>query len=145
MIDEEKLLSIKQYVEEDINDLNNINKYFNQLIEKIKEQFLYFYSLKQKEIEIKQKIIQDYEIIKYNYNCIQNINIINSQNTNSEKKNIISNLEKLNIENNKDLLSKLKLIFNYLYESSQSTNLLNYYNTNKFVSLNNQEEITIIF
>ena len=142
MIDDEKLLSIKQSVEEDINDLNNINKYFNQLIEKIKEQFLYFYSLKQKEIEMKQKIIQDYEIIKYNYNCIQNINIINSQNTNSEKKTIISNLEKLNIENKNDLLSKLKLIFNYLYESSKSTNLLNYYNTNKFVSLNNQEEIT---
>jgi hypothetical protein len=51
-------------------------------------------------------------------------------------------LEKLNIENKNDLLSKLKLIFNYLYESSKSTNLLNYYNTNKFVSLNNQEEIT---
>ena len=100
MIDDEKLLSIKQSVEEDINDLNNINKYFNQLIEKIKEQFLYFYSLKQKEIEIKQKIIQDYEIIKYNYNCIQNIYKISNQSINSEKKTIISNLEKLNIENN---------------------------------------------
>ena len=142
MIDDEKLLSIKQSVEEDINDLNNINEYFNQLIEKIKEQFLYFYSLKQKEIEIKQKIIQDYEIIKYNYNCIQNIYKISSQSINSEKKTIISNLEKLNIENNNDLLSKLKLIFNYLYASSQSTNLFNYYNNSKFVSLNNQEEIT---
>ena len=142
LIDDEKLLSIKQSVEEDINDLNNINEYFNQLIEKIKEQFLYFYSLKQKEIEIKQKIIQDYEIIKYNYNCIQNIYKISSQSINSEKKTIISNLEKLNIENNNDLLSKLKLIFNYLYASSQSTNLFNYYNNSKFVSLNNQEEIT---
>ena len=144
MIDDEKLLSIKQSVEEDINDLNNINKYFNQLIEKIKEQFLYFYSLQQKEIEIKQKIIQDYEVIKFNYNCIQNLCKINSQNINSEKKEIISNLEKLNIENNNDLISKLKLIFNYLCESSQSANLLNYYNTNKFVYLNNHEEITNI-
>ena len=142
LIDDEKLLSIKQSVEEDLNDLNNINKYFNQLIEKIKEQFLYFYSLKQKEIEIKQKIIQDYDVIKYNYNCIQNIYTISNQSINSEKKKIISNLEKLNIENNNDLLSKLKLIFNYLYETSQSTNLLNYYNENKLVSLNNHEEIT---
>ena len=142
MLDDEKLMSIKQSIEQDINDLNNINKYFNQLIEKIKEQFLYFYSLKQKEIEIKKKIMQDYEIIKYNYNCIQNINKISNQSINSEKKTIISNLEKFNIENNNDLVSKLKLIFSYLCESSQSTNLLNYYNTNKFISLNNQEEIT---
>ena len=148
MVDEEKLLKIKQSLEKDINDLNNINIYFEQLIENIKKQFKYFYSLKQKEIEIKQKIIKDYEVIKYNYNCIQNINNINSSNINTNKNSIISNLNKLNNDNNdnnKDLLYELNLIFNYFNESLQSTDLSKYYNnSNKFLISNNQEEITNI-
>ena len=141
--DDKLLLNLKQSLEKDINDLKDVNNYFNELIEKIKEQFLYFYSLKQKEIEIKQKIIKDYEVIKYNYNCIQNLYNINYKNNNINKNSIKSNLEKLNNNNNKDLLSKLKLIFDYLDESIEPTNLPNYYNNyNKILISNGENEIT---
>ena len=143
MINEEKLLNIKQSLEKDKKDLNYINDYFNKLIEKIKEQFTYFYSLKQKEIEIKQKIINNYETIKYNYNTIQNINNINYFNINNDKNSIISKLENLNNNNKYDILSELKLIFNYLNESTQITNLLNYYkNKNKYFISKGKEEIS---
>ena len=142
--DDKLLLNLKQSLEKDINDLKDVNNYFNELIEKIKEQFLYFYSLKQKEIEIKQKIIKDYEVIKYNYNCIQNLYNINYKNDNTNKNSIKSNLEKLNNNNNnKDLLSKLKIIFDYLDESIEPTNLPNYYNNyNKILISNGENEIT---
>ena len=143
MINEEKLLNIKQSLEKDKKDLNYINDYFNKLIEKIKEQFTYFYSLKQKEIEIKQKIINNYETIKYNYNTIQNINNINYFNINNDKNSIISKLENINNNNKYDILSELKLIFNYLNESTQITNLLNYYkNKNKYFISKGKEEIS---
>ena len=146
--EDEKILSnLKQSLEKDINDLKYVNNCFNELIEKIKKQFLYFYSLKQKEIEIKQKLITNYEIIKYNYNCIQNIYNINSKNNNIFKDSIISNLHKKDKDSNndEDLLDKLKLIFNYLNESIEPTNLSNYYNNcNKILTSNGEIEITDI-
>ena len=147
MIDEEQLLNLKQSLEKNRNDLNNINNYFNKLIEKIKEQFAYFYSLKQKEIEIKQKIINNYETIKYNYNTIQNIHNINNININNNNNSIIAKLENTNKNNdiNSDILSELKLIFNYLNESTQITNVLNSYkNKNKYLISKGKEEINEI-
>ena len=146
MLDEEKILNIKQSLEKDINDLSNINNCFNHLIEKIKHLFSYFYSLKKKEIEIKQKIIKDYETIKYNYNSIQNVCKINYNYLVSDKNEIMSNLEILNNKNNnnyKNILSELNLIFNYLNESSQTTNLLKFYNkVHNFIIENRHWEIT---
>ena len=146
MLDEEKILNIKQSLEKDINDLSNINNCFNHLIEKIKHLFSYFYSLKKKEIEIKQKIIKDYETIKYNYNSIQNVCKINYNYLVSNKNEIMSNLEILNNKNNnnyKNILSELNLIFNYLNESSQNTNLLKFYNkVHNFIIENRHWEIT---
>ena len=143
MIDEEKLREIKTSLEKNINDLKNINRYFNELIEKIKNQYSYFYSLKQKEIEIKQKIIKDFETIKYNYNSIQNINNLNYKYLNSNKNSIISNLEKM--DNNTDLLIKLKMIFYYLDDLSQTKNGLNYYKKNyKNLFSNESREISNI-
>ena len=147
MIDEEQLLNIKQSLENNRNELNNINNYFNTLIEKLKEQFSYLYSLKQKEIEIKQKIINNYETIKYNYNTIQNINNINNININNNNNSIISKLENINKNNDikNDILSELKLIFNYLNESTQITNVLNSYkNKNKYLLSKGKEEINEI-
>ena len=144
MIDEEKLVNIKISLENDIKELNNISYYFNDLIEKIKEKYSYFYNLKKKEIEIKQKIIKDYEATKYNYNSIQNVNNITYKNSIFDKNMLISNLEKLN-NNNNDILSELKLIFNYFNESSQTMNLLNYYNNiNKLLIENGCWEISDI-
>ena len=143
MVDEEKLENIKQSLEKDINDLNRINDYFNKLMEKIKEEYSYFFELKKKEIEIKQKIIKDYETIKYNYNSIQNSNNINYKNVISDKNYLISNLEKIN--NNNDIISELKLIFNFLNKSVQTTNSLNYYNnSNNILIENGKREISDI-
>ena len=135
MIEEEILVYIKKSLENNINELNNINNYFNKLIEKIKEQYSYFYELKKKEIEIKQKIIKDFEIIKYNYNAIKNLKNINYKNTTINNNSLIPNLEKIN--NSNDIISELKLIFNYLNESSQTTNLLNNYNNIKKILIEN--------
>ena len=144
LVDEEKLICIKKSLEKDINDLDQINNYFNKLIEKIKEQYSYFYSLKKKEIDIKQKILKDYETIKYNYNTIQNVYNINYKNIIYNKESIISNLEKLN-NNNNDILSQLNLIFNYLNESTKKSNLINYYNNiNNYYIENGHWELTDI-
>ena len=48
---------------------------------------------------------------------------------------MIPNLEKIN--NSNDIISELKLIFNYLNESSQTTNLLNNYNNIKKILIEN--------
>ena len=136
MMDEEKLSSIKQSLENDINGLNRINDYFNKLIEKIREQYSYLYELKKKEIEIKQKIIKDYEIIKYNYNSIQNVHYIDYKNTICNINSLIPNFEKIN--NNKDIIYELKSIFNYLKESERTTNLLNYYNNINNILIENK-------
>ena len=145
LVDDEKISEIKNALEKDINDLDNINNYFNQLIEKIKEQYTYFYSLKKKEIEIKQKIIKDYETIKYNYNTIQNVCNINYKNIINNKESIISNLDNFNNNSTDDALSNLNLIFNYLNDSTQKTNLIKYYNNiNNYFLENGLWEITDI-
>ena len=61
-IKEDDILNMKKNLEKEINDLKNINDYFLDLLEKIKKEFINLYELKKKEIEIKQKIINNYEI-----------------------------------------------------------------------------------
>ena len=145
MMEEDKLINIKEALDNDMKNLNIINEYFDRLIEKIKDQYLNYFYIKKKEIEIKQKIIQDYEAIKYNYNCIKNINNIKFINLNNNKDPIITDLENNFYRNtNDDLLSELKLIFNYLNQSSHSTNLINYNKTKKHLIASPNEEISDI-
>ena len=145
MMEEDKLINIKESLDNDMKNLNIINDYFDKLIERIKDQYLNYFYTKKKEIEIKQKIIQDYEAIKYNYNCIKNLNNIKYNNLNNNKDPIITDLENnFNRNTNDDLLSELKLIFNYLNQSSQSTNLINYNKTKKHLIASPNEEISDI-
>ena len=145
MMEEDKLINIKEALDNDMKNLNIINDYFDKLIERIKDQYLNYFYTKKKEIEIKQKIIQDYEAIKYNYNCIKNLNNIKYINLNNNKDPIITDLENnFNRNTNDDLLSELKLIFNYLNQSSQSTNLINYNKTKKHLIASPNEEISDI-
>ena len=98
---------MKKNLEKEINDLKNINDYFLDLLEKIKKEFINLYELKKKEIEIKQKIINNYEIIKYNYNSIQNVhNIINNSKNNFSFD--------FNFNKNKDTLKEIKSIFTFM-------------------------------
>ena len=143
MMEEDKLVNIKEALDNDMKNLNIINDYFDKLIERIKDQYLNYFYIKKKEIEIKQKIIQDYEAIKYNYNCIKNLNNIKYINLNNNKDPIITDIENnFNRNTNDDLLSELKLIFNYLNQSSQSTNLINYNKTKKHLIASPNEEIS---
>ena len=113
-INEKDLLNIKQLFEKEITNLKKINDYFLALIEKIKKEFADIYELKMKEIEIKQKIIENYEIIKYNYNSIKNVqNIIN------QNKNNFSFDYDCNDNNKNDALKEINSIFNLLKNNNK--------------------------
>ena len=86
------------------DNLSKINEYFLALIEAIKCKFEKLLKAKQKEIEIKEKIIKDYENTKYNYNCILNIKNLNL----NYKQDFI------NSKNNMNSIERLNLIFEYL-------------------------------
>lgn len=108
-IKENDILNMKTILNKEINDLKNINNLFFDLLEKLKKEFIYLYGLKQKEIEIKQKILHDYEIIKYNYNSIKNVqNIINNNKTN-----FIFNFKNDKDKNN-DILEEINSIFTFM-------------------------------
>ena len=106
------------------DNLLKINDYFMALIEAIKCKFERIYKSKQKEIEIKEKIIEDYEAVKYNYNCIMNIRNLNINNKQSF----------IDSTNNVDWLNRLNLIFEYLNSS-----LIIKSNDNIFKNLNNSK------
>ena len=111
-LSEEELSKKKLEISIVKENLLKINDYFIALIEAIKCKFEKLYKSKQKEIEIKEKIINDYETIKYNYNCIKNIKNLNINNKQSFK----------NSTNNIDWFNRLNLIFEYLNNSLISTN-----------------------
>ena len=113
-IKEEDIIKMKQKLEKEIESLKNINDYFFALIEKLKKEFIYLYELKQKEIEIKKKIIHDYEIIKYNYNSIQNVK------NNMNKINFEFNYNRYN--NKTDGLAEINSIFNLMKNSNNIYN-----------------------
>jgi hypothetical protein len=106
-IKEDDILNMKKNLEKEINDLKNINDYFLDLLEKIKKEFINLYELKKKEIEIKQKIINNYEIIKYNYNSIQNVHNV----MNNCKNNFTFNF---NNDKSEDILTKINSIFSFM-------------------------------
>ena len=106
-INEKDLSNIKQLFEKELSNLKKINDYFYALIEKIKQEFADLYELKMREIEIKQKIIENYEIVKYNYNSIKNVQNILNQNKNSFSFNY-----DFNENNKKDTLKEINTIFN---------------------------------
>ena len=128
----------KKKLELDIikENLKKINEYFIALIEAIKCRFERLYKAKQKEIEIKEKIIRDFEKIKYNYNSIINFKNLNLDN----KQNFI------NTKTNLNWIESLNLIFEYLNCSitSEKNTLFKDMNKNKFTIANiyfNNEEI----
>jgi hypothetical protein len=110
-------------------NLSKISEYFMALIEAIKCRFEKLYKAKQKEIEIKEKIIRDYENLKYNYNCILNIKNLNLRN----KQNFIES------NNNINWLERLNLIFEYLNSPliSEKGNIFRELNSNSKYNINN--------
>ena len=113
-INEKDLLNVKQLFEKEITNLQKINDYFFTLIEKLKKEFTYIYEIKMQEIEIKQKIIQNYEIIKYNYNTIKN-----AQNIINQNKNNFSYNYDCNNNNKKDTMKEINSIFNLLKNNNE--------------------------
>ena len=108
-------------------NLSKINEYFLALIEAIKCRFEKLLKAKQKEIEIKEKIIKDYENTKYNYNSILNIKNLNLNN----KQNFISS------NNNMNWIQRINIIFEYLNSPLISEN------NNIFSDLNNNIKYNI--
>ena len=133
-LNEEELSKKKLEISIVKENLLKINDYFIALIEAIKCRFEKLYKFKQKEIEIKEKIINDYEIIKYNYNCIKNIKNLNIDNKQSF----------INSTNNIDWLSRLNLIFEYLNNSLISTNNDIFKKINNLNNNNNNNNIEIV-
>ena len=87
-LEDSELLDKKNELNKSKEELMKINDYFSALIEAIKCKFERLFNIKKKELEIKEKIIQDYETIKYNYQCINNIRNIKFDNNKSYKGNI---------------------------------------------------------
>ena len=139
LLDEEELNKKKFDLNNVKNNLLKINDYFIALIEAAKCRFEKLYQAKQKELEIKEKIINDYETIKYNYNCI--INIKNLQINNKQSF--------INSTNNFDWFNRLNLIFEYLNSSLISKNCdvfqnLKNINNTKIINFNKEKIKNII-
>ena len=124
LLDNEELIEKKNELNKAKEDLMKINDYFSALIEAIKCKFERLFNIKKKELEIKEKIIQDYETIRYNFHCINNIRNIRFDNT----KNYIDK------SSNTDWFHRFNLIFKYLNSD------LNSKNNDIFDILNNRNE-----
>ena len=123
-VDDEELLEKKNELNKSKEELMKINDYFSALIEAIKCKFERLFNIKKKELEIKEKIIQDYETIKYNYQCINNIRNIKFNNNKSY----------IDKSKNTDWFHRFNLIFKYLNSD------LNINNNDIFDILNNRNE-----
>ena len=138
LLEEDELIEKKNKLNKEKEELIKINDCFNALIEEIKKKFERLYSIKQKELAIKEKIIKDYETIKYNFHSIENVHNLKFNNN--------YYIDKLN---NSDWLYKFNLIFKYLNSSLSNKNndifdLLNNRNENnniKIISNNNMNKI----
>jgi len=124
LLDNEELKEKKNGLNKAKEDLMKINDYFSALIEAIKCKFERLFNIKKKELEIKEKIINDYETIKYNYHCINNIRNIKFDN----------NKTYIDKSNSTDWFHRFNLIFKYL-NSDLNTN-----NNDIFDILNNRNE-----
>ena len=122
-LEDEELLEKKNELNKSKEELMKINDYFSALIEAIKCKFQRLFNIKKKELEIKEKIIQDYETIKYNYQCINNIRNIKFDNKSYVDK-----------SKNTDWFHRFNLIFKYLNSD------LNINNNDIFDILNNRND-----
>jgi len=123
LLEEDELIEKKNKLNKEKEELIKINDYFNELIEIIKRKFERLYSIKQKELEIKEKIIKDYETIKYNFHSIENVHNLKFSDNNYIDK-----------SNNSDWFQRFNSIFKYLNSS-----LINK-NNDIFDLLNNRNE-----
>ena len=124
MLENEELIEKKNELNKAKEDLTKINDCFSALIEAIKCKYERLFSIKKKELEIKEKIIKDYETIKYNYHCINNIRNLKFDNDKNFK----------DKSNNTDWFHRFNLIFKYLNSN------LNNKDNDLFDILNNRNE-----
>ena len=124
LLEDEELIEKKNELNKIKEDLMKINDYFSALIAAIKCKFERLFNIKKKELEIKEKIIKDYETIKYNYHCINNIRNIKFDN----------NKTYIDKSNNTDWFHRFNLIFKYLNSD------LNIKTNDIFDILNNRNE-----
>ena len=138
LLEAEELIEKKNKLNKEKEELKKINDCFNALIEAIKRKFQRLYSIKQKELDIKEKIIKDYETIKYNFHSIENVHNLKFNNNNFIDK-----------SNNSDWFHRFNLIFKYLNSNLSNKNndifdLLNNRNENnkiKIISNNSMNKI----
>ena len=124
MLENEELIEKKNELNKAKEELTKINDYFSALIEAIKCKYERLFSIKKKELEIKEKIIKDYETIKYNFHCINNIRNLKFDNNKNYK----------DKSNNTDWFHRFNLIFKYLNSN------LNNKDNDLFDILNNRNE-----
>ena len=103
-LDEQELTEKKNELNKAKEELMKINDYFSALIEAIKCKFERLFNIKKKELDIKERIIKDYETIKFNYQCINNVRNIKFDN----------NKTFIDKSNNTDWFHRFNLIFKYL-------------------------------
>ena len=104
LLTNDELNSKKNELNKAKEDLVKLNEYFSALIEAIKCKFERLFNIKKKELEIKEKIILDYETIKYNYHSINNIRNLKFEN----------NDKFLGLNPNADWFTRFNLIFKNL-------------------------------
>ena len=125
-LDEQELTDKKNELNKAKEELMKINEYFSALIEAIKCKFERLFNIKKKELDIKEKIIKDYETIQYNYQCINNVRNIKFDN----------NKTFIDKSSNTDWLHRFNLIFRYF---NSDLNIKN--NNNDFFDIiNNRTE-----
>ena len=133
LLSNDELNSKKKELNKAKEDLIKLNEYFSALIEAIKCKFERLFNIKKKELEIKEKIILDYETIKYNYHSINNIRNINFEN----------NDKFLELNPNADWFTRFNLIFKTLNTNlSQKENDI--FDKLKTTSLNEKNNAGII-
>ena len=133
LLSNDELNSKKKELNKAKEDLIKLNEYFSALIEAIKCKFERLFNIKKKELEIKEKIILDYETIKYNYHSINNIRNINFEN----------NDKFLELNPNADWFTRFNLIFKNLNTNlSQKENDI--FDKLKTTSLNEKNNAGII-
>ena len=112
LLSDDELDTKKNELNQAKEDLVKLNDYFTALIEAIKCKFERLFNIKKKELEIKEKIIHDYETIKYNYHSINNIRNIKFNNNDNF----------MELSPDTDWFNRFNLIFKYLNSNLKINN-----------------------
>ena len=112
LLSDDELNTKKNDLNQAKEDLVKLNDYFTALIEAIKCKFERLFNIKKKELEIKEKIIHDYETIKYNYHSINNIRNIKFNNNDNF----------MELSPDTDWFNRFNLIFKYLNSNLKINN-----------------------